>query len=130
MREEIIVGLFDFLKKKQGKVSKQVDYQLASSPFRTGKVFAEKLDVDISNVDEIRKTFIAFDVETTGLNSSSDRIVEIGAVLFEEGVPIQSFGTLVNPKVRITSSASAINNINNEMLNSAPSEQEVYPRLV
>ncbi|QDA39554.1 hypothetical protein FHK66_13870 (plasmid) [Enterococcus faecium] len=83
------MGLFDFLKKKQGKVSKHVDYQLASSLFRTGKVFAEKLEVDISNVDEFRKTFIAFDVETTGLNSSSDRIVEIGAVLFKEGVPIQ-----------------------------------------
>lgn len=38
MGEEIIVGLFDFLKKKQGKVSKHVDYQLASSLFRTGKV--------------------------------------------------------------------------------------------
>lgn len=130
MGEEIIVGLFDFLKKKQGKVSKHVDYQLASSLFRTGKVFAEKLEVDISNVDEFRKTFIAFDVETTGLNSSSDRIVEIGAVLFKEGVPIQSFGTLVNPKVRIAASASAINNITNEMLNSAPNEQEVYPQLV
>ncbi|HGF8290853.1 TPA: N-6 DNA methylase [Enterococcus faecium] len=124
------MGLFDFLKKKQGKVSKHVDYQLASSLFRTGKVFAEKLEVDISNVDEFRKTFIAFDVETTGLNSSSDRIVEIGAVLFKEGVPIQSFGTLVNPKVRIAASASAINNITNEMLNSAPNEQEVYPQLV
>lgn len=74
---------------------------LASSPFRTGKVFAEKLEVDISNVDEFRKTFIAFDVETTGLNSSSDRIVEIGAVLFKEGVPIQSFGTLVNQKLEL-----------------------------
>ena len=88
------------------------------------------MEVDISNVYEFRKTFIAFDVETTGLNSSSDRIVEIGAVLFKEGVPIQSFGTLVNPKVRIAASASAINNITNEMLNSAPNEQEVYPQLV
>lgn len=49
-------GIIWFSKEKQGKVSKHVDYQLASSLFRTGKVFAEKLEVDISNVDEFRKT--------------------------------------------------------------------------
>lgn len=53
MGEEIIVGLFDFLKKKQGKVSKHVDYQLASSLFRTGKVFAENFRLSLK-APEIR----------------------------------------------------------------------------
>ncbi|WP_187153787.1 hypothetical protein [Enterococcus faecium] len=47
------MGLFDFLKKKQGKVSKHVDYQLASSLFRTGKVLSENFRLSLK-APEIR----------------------------------------------------------------------------
>ncbi|MCQ9210589.1 exonuclease domain-containing protein [Granulicatella seriolae] len=124
------MGLFDFLKKRQKKINKQVDYMQPSSPFRAGKAYSEKIKVDILNVDGIRRKYIAFDVETTGLNPSLDRIIEVGAVLFEEGIQTKSFSTRVNPKVRISPSASAINNITNDMIKSAPNEQEVYSQLV
>ena len=44
-------------------------------------------------------TFVAFDFETTGLNSRADRIIEIGAVKFKDGHRLGEFVELVNPGV-------------------------------
>ena len=44
-------------------------------------------------------TFVAFDFETTGLNASKDRIIEIGCVKFDsQFTELERFETLVNPK--------------------------------
>ena len=77
-------------------------------------------------MDEIKKKYIAFDVETTGLNSYNDRIIELGAVMFENGEIIKSFGTLINAGVSVPSVVSAVNHITNDMLLDAPSEEEAY----
>lgn len=79
---------------------------------------------------KLNKKYIAFDVETTGLNSYIDRIIEIGAVIFENQIPIKEFGTLVNPKIKIPSAATAVNHITNDMIATAPNEKEVYADLV
>ena len=62
-----------------------------------------KYDQDIKN--QLEKRFIAFDVETTGLNPKEERIIELGAVLFENGQAVQKFNTLVNavPKPKTSS---------------------------
>ncbi|MCD8355965.1 MAG: NINE protein [Clostridia bacterium] len=95
-----------------------------------GNAIAEKVAATSSNIKLLQKKFIAFDLETTGLNPMSDRIVEIGAVLFIEGNPTKRFSTLVNPNISIPASASAVNNITNTMLQSAPQEEDVYPKLI
>ena len=69
-------------------------------------------------------------METTGLSPISDRIVEIGATIFQNGTVQRVFSSLVNPSISISQSASAVNHITNSMLNSAPSEKEVYSQLV
>jgi DNA polymerase III epsilon subunit family exonuclease len=78
----------------------------------------------------LQERFIAFDVETTGLYPDSDRIVELGAVLFEGGEPTQTLSTLLNPHVPISSAASRVNHITNAMLQAAPSEEEAVASLV
>lgn len=95
----------------------------------TGKAHAVSCKVDSDIAESLHKRFVAFDVETTGLSPMSDRIVEIGAVLFEDGKPVSSFSTLVNPQIPIPDSASAVNHITNDMLAAAPVEDEVYPGL-
>lgn len=122
--------LVDFFKRKAKVHKVQVDMGNESVvAMRLGDAHALKITVDSDSVEELRKSFIAFDVETTGLSPVTDRIVEIGAVLFVDGKPINSFSTLVNPQIKISESASNINHITNNMLATAPLENEVYPNL-
>ena len=41
--------------------------------------------------------YIAFDLETTGLDSNKNKITEISAYRFINGEPSENFTTLVNP---------------------------------
>ena len=91
---------------------------------------AAKERIRPENIGSIKNRYIAFDVETTGLSPMDDRIVELGAVVFENGVIVNSFSTLVNPGRPIPASATKINHITNEMLRTAPGEKSVYPALV
>ena len=43
-------------------------------------------------------TYVALDLETTGLDPEQDEITEVGAVRFEPGRPAEVFHTLVNPR--------------------------------
>lgn len=92
--------------------------------------FAFSTEVDLLNIDKIRDCFIAFDVETTGLSKVNDRIVEIGAVIFRNGKPEDYFHSLMNTGVPISSSAFAVNHITDTMIAEAPTEKEVYSKLV
>ena len=101
-----------------------------SSPEKRGLVLTYEDFLEDDEISKIKERFIAFDVETTGLSSAFDRIVEIGAVVFENSVPVKSFSTLVNPNVLIPQSATAINHITNEMISTAPPEKRAFSDLI
>lgn len=74
-------------------------------------------------------TFVAFDLETTGLSSKEgDEIIEIGAVKFtvyDDGGIIRpkklgEFQTFVKPDRMIPDSATRVNHITNAMVENAP----------
>lgn len=69
--------------------------------------------------------FTAFDTETTGLTVSNSFVIEIGAVKFDKTGIIDKFSTLINPQKPIPESASAINNITDDMVKDAPKIDEV-----
>lgn len=94
------------------------------APAADGNIVFEKKDITdgIIRYYTFRKV-IAIDFETTGLSPSSDRIIEIGAVVFEQEGPVDSFGTLVNPEKVIPPAAIAVNHITNDMVASAPDEK-------
>lgn len=71
--------------------------------------------------------FIAFDLETTGTVPGVDQIVEIGAVLFNQGEVESVFSTLINPSKPIPSGASAVNGITDDMVIGKPSIELVLP---
>ena len=78
-------------------------------------------------MDAIRlyeKSFIAFDVETTGFDAATDKIVELSAVLFEDLRPTRTFSTLIQPGRPMPTAASKVNGITDEMLKNAPSETD------
>jgi DNA polymerase-3 subunit epsilon/ATP-dependent DNA helicase DinG len=45
----------------------------------------------------VPRTFVALDLETTGLEARRDAIIEVAAVKFRDGEPVDHFATLVDP---------------------------------
>lgn len=72
------------------------------------------------------KNIIAIDLETTGLSSSDDQIIEIGAVKFDSDTfeVLDVFEMLVDPRRKIPSEASDINGITNKMVKGQKSISE------
>ncbi len=68
--------------------------------------------------------FVAFDLETTGIQPETDAIVEIGAVKFVEGLPQSPFSALVNPGCEIPADAIAVHGITNEEVRTQPPIRE------
>ena len=70
------------------------------------------------------------DVETSGGQARADRIVEIGIVLIDDGRPVNRFGSLVNPRISIPASLTAIHGISNEMVRDAPAFSDLAEQIL
>jgi len=71
--------------------------------------------------------FVVVDLETTGLSGARDEIVEIGAVLSRNFVPVKTFRTLIRPREPIPAEVTAIHGITNAMVRDAPRIEEALP---
>lgn len=76
-----------------------------------------------SNLLEAYDTYVAIDIETTGLSPFDDEIIEIGAVLIDNGIVVDSLETLINPGVPIPPKISQLTGITTLMVASAPSPE-------
>ncbi len=94
-----------------------------------GKIHINRIRPDDDSLKSVH-SFVAFDTETTGLESSVDRIVEIALLKFENGEIIDEYCTLVNPECHIKESASEINHIYDSDVQDAPRYPEVGQRVV
>lgn len=66
-------------------------------------------------------SFIAVDTETTGLDPEQDRVIELAAVRFEHGIPVEDFSVLLSPGDRALSPvARLITGITDAELAAAP----------
>ena len=59
--------------------------------------------------------FYAFDVETTGVDTETARIVTAAVVKFDNGQPVETRTWLVNPEIPIPPEATAIHGVTNEI---------------
>jgi DNA polymerase III epsilon subunit-like protein len=75
-------------------------------------------------------TFTVVDVETTGLDPKSDRVVEIGCVRLRGGRIVERFGSFVNPGRPIPPHASAIHGIFDCDVAAAPTLTNLRSRIV
>src|SRR5699024_9376613 len=65
-------------------------------------------------------TFVVFDVETTGLSSVYDTIIELAGVKIKEGEIVDRFESFANPHRPLPDKIIEITNITDDMLKDAP----------
>ena len=68
--------------------------------------------------------FVAFDIETTGLNALNDRMTEIGAQIFSGGNILKEFNTFVDPGMHIPAEITKLTGIKDSDVQGAPNEKE------
>lgn len=74
--------------------------------------------------------FVCLDLETTGLNPKSDRIIEIGMVKVREGRITDTFSCMVNPRQRLEKQITEITGIKEEDLKGKPCLREILPSIL
>lgn len=84
-----------------------------------GKSLLESLD-----------TYVAIDIETTGLDPSWDEIIELGAVRVQNGTAVEEFQSLVKPNNPIDTFITELTGITNEMLAGALSIEAALPSFI
>ena len=76
------------------------------------------------------RTFVAIDVETTGLEAGVDEIIEVAAVKFRGDEVLETFSQLVKPRHSLPLKITRLTGISAESLAGAPRFSEVAPDLV
>lgn len=114
----------DFMSKKVQDEKDEEDIP-ADYYIKLGKVTTKMLSVKMIQ-KKYHGRFIAFDTETSGLSAETDRIIEIGAVIFNNGVSSAHFSSLINPHILTSPDAEKVNHISQEMINAAPPEESVF----
>lgn len=64
--------------------------------------------------------FAVIDIETTGGNYKTGKIIEVAVALFDGSSVVQTFDTLINPGCTIPWFITGLTGISNEMLKTAP----------
>ena len=93
-------------------------------PIRSDPTAQNAYIFNLDYINTCKSIFIAFDIETTGLNHFSDKIIELSAVRYEDYAPCETFTTLINPQRPIPADASKINHIYDADVVNAPLERD------
>lgn len=70
--------------------------------------------------EQIPDSYIAVDLETTGLDPKRDKIIEIGAVRIENGQETGRFHTMLNPHRELEARITELTGITGDMVEDAP----------
>lgn len=80
--------------------------------------------VKYSKVETVPNDYVVFDLETTGLNKFEDKIIEIGAIKYINGVETDRFQTYINPQKHIPLEVTNINGICDRDVKNAPKAEK------
>ncbi|MDP9363953.1 MAG: 3'-5' exonuclease, partial [Chloroflexota bacterium] len=75
-------------------------------------------------------SFVAVDVETTGLRPAQQRVVEVAAIRYRDGIEVARFETLINPQRRLPKYIVELTGIRDADLATAPDFADVADALI
>lgn len=110
-------------------LNKELDETFIKSITRTKEMEFEKF-MKYGGTNTRPRSFVVFDLETTGLSEDTHEIIQIGAIKFDFGEPVEIFRTYIKPKKKITERITKINGITNTMVQDAPTIEEVLPKFL
>jgi len=84
--------------------------------------------VHSSDFGDILRDYVAFDIETTDLDTASCEIVELGAAKVRDGEVVDTFHSLVRCEGPINAEAAKVHGYTAEDLRDAPPLTDVWPR--
>ncbi|MEG0448247.1 MAG: PolC-type DNA polymerase III [Lysinibacillus sp.] len=70
-------------------------------------------------------TFVVFDVETTGLSTAYDTIIELAAVRIKDGQVIDKYESFANPHHALSATTIELTGITDDMVRTAPEVEQV-----
>ncbi|RKD34765.1 PolC-type DNA polymerase III [Thermohalobacter berrensis] len=82
------------------------------------------------NDEPLNCEYVVFDIETTGLSPTNDKITEIGAVKIRNNEIVDRFNQLINPEVEIPEKIVKLTGITNELVKDKPTIEEVLPKFI
>lgn len=90
----------------------------------------QRWKIGVGKAEYMLDTYVGVDLETTGLNIKTDKIIEIGAVLVEDGIITGEFQAFVNPRRSLEEKTTALTGITDGMLAGAKGIDEVFPEFL
>lgn len=73
------------------------------------------------------KTFVIFDFETTGLDTNTCEVIELGALKMVDGIVVEEFSTFAKPSAPIDEEVTKLTSITQEMVENSPSFSQILP---
>jgi len=90
----------------------------------------EESSAQLFNPRDLLFDFVAIDVETTGLDPKTDRIIEVGAVRFTDGKAFAEYSSFVNPDAQLPRHITHLTGIQNQDVVDAPRFEEIAGTLL
>ncbi len=75
-------------------------------------------------------SYVAVDLETTGIGAKREKITEVGMIKVVDGVVVDKYHTMVNPHREIPERIVELTGITDEMVKDAPGIEEVLPQVI
>ncbi|MEG2538430.1 MAG: 3'-5' exonuclease [Clostridium sp.] len=88
------------------------------------------IDLSFEKYEGFTNTFVAIDIETTGLKYDEHKIIQLSGVKYIEGKEVERFDEYINPEVYIPKFITDINGITNQMVKSMPTIDVIIPKFV
>ena len=86
--------------------------------------------VSFPKKQSIDTEYCVLDIETTGLSFRTNKITELGAVIYKNGEIVEEFEHFVNPEMPIPEEVVEVTHITDDMVKDAPTIEEILPKFL